>query len=115
VGKRLCQAVETYFYYNTSVFKGQTWNEIRKSTGTPEKKPVLLNTDGFYWSWFFDLHGARQYSDGIPQSLSFTEINAWRALMDAPVEPHHIRLIRMMDGAYMKAFIKVQKEREANK
>ncbi len=115
MGKRLCQAVETWFYYNTPVLGGQTWNEVRVSHGATVKNPKLLNTDQKYWSWFFDLHGARAYSDGVPQAISFTEISAWRQLLSEPVAPHHVKLLRKMDTAFLAAILKVQKEREANK
>ena len=92
-----------------------TWNQFFEISGNDKVHPKLLNTDQKLWSWFFDLHGARLYSDGIPQSITFTELNAWRQVLDEPALPHHIKLLRKMDGSFMKSFIKVQKEREANK
>lgn len=120
MGKRLTEAVSQYFKRNLPVFryKGQnrylSWNEVDIEHGGEAKNPVIIHNDIIYWKWFFELHSARRYSGVIPQSISFADIQAWKDLTNKPVEPHHIDLLRDMDGAFMGAHTDVKRQRDDN-
>lgn len=51
-------------------------------------------------SWFYQLSDTRSYSDGMPQPITFTEIEAWSRLSRTRLKPHHIEALTMLDAAY---------------
>ena len=68
------------------------------------EKPDELNVPdcpdflAYLWGWFVDLSGARQYTDqGQPLPLSYTEIMAWRDLMEVDASPSEIKTLKQLD------------------
>ena len=48
-----------------------------------------------------ELHETRRWhAGGLPEPISYTEIDAYVALTRTPLEPHQVRIIRAMDRAW---------------
>lgn len=66
--------------------------------GGPLRLPAGM---GDLWSMFMDLHQTRGLSESGPQPITFAEIDAYARLHRWPLAPHHIALIRALDGAWL--------------
>lgn len=68
-----------------------------------KKPPVIPAGGALLWQWFVALSNTRADGMNGPQPISFLEISAWRSLMNMPVEPRHVVILRAMDNAYLAA------------
>lgn len=64
-----------------------------------------LTAEGeFVTGWFWELHAARGYSGfGAPEPLRYVEIEAWARLTRIKITVWALRLLRLVDGIYMRA------------
>lgn len=71
---------------------------VRKRSAVPEYGRIFVDA----WN---DLDATRQWhTSGAPIAISYAEISAYSELMNMPFEPHHVRIIRAMDQAYVANF-----------
>lgn len=56
------------------------------------------------WRVFIRLSEARAYSPIGPNPISFSEIDAWCRLMNVPLQPHHVSILRAMDVVWIDQF-----------
>ena len=76
---------------------------LRRYLAAPDSVP--LPADGaLLWRAFFDLDSARSYHANGPNPIPFTEIRAYCDLMNLPLEPHHVAVIREMDGVVLEHY-----------
>lgn len=54
------------------------------------------------WAFFIEISETRTYHAGGPNPISHAEIDAWARLNRWPLEPHHVAILREMDGAFLK-------------
>ncbi|TDK38611.1 hypothetical protein E2F50_00145 [Rhizobium deserti] len=66
------------------------------------KRPALPAGGDILWTWFSDLHAARRYGMNGPDPLAFSDIRAYFELYRIPAEPHHVSILRAMDGTYLE-------------
>jgi len=53
--------------------------------------------------WFWELHAGRGASGfGAPEPLRYTEIEAWARLTGVDLDPWGLRLLKMLDGIYLR-------------
>jgi hypothetical protein len=70
----------------------------------PFPKPDVPELGRHVWDWFFELHRAREYTDGHPKSISFAELKAWAELSGHAPTPENIKLLRLMDGQFLATY-----------
>jgi hypothetical protein len=54
---------------------------------------------------FMRISHARSWSAHAPNPISFCEIEAWSRLMNVPLRPIDVAIIRSMDSAFIDAWI----------
>mgnify|MGYP000383299584 CR=1 FL=1 len=69
-----------------------------------DREPRLPAGSAILWRAFADLSRARAWSSLGPNPISFSEIEAWCRLNRTPFAPHHVEIIRAMDGAFLDHF-----------
>jgi len=86
--------------------------QIEKSTGvapeglkTSEFPPAAAHVLG----WFWELNACRGSNGFGANPISYSEISAWASLTGHIMRPAEVRLLRVIDGAYLS----VMNEREA--
>jgi hypothetical protein len=57
----------------------------------------------FIWRWFVELSGTRYHSMGAYLPIQYAEIDAWSRLHGIALKAWHIRAIRAMDSAFLRA------------
>ena len=65
----------------------------------PTDFPVLLTP---IWSAFVALHAARTAGFSGPNPITYSEIYAWKALTESPLNSWEIEVIKEIDTRYMK-------------
>ena len=53
------------------------------------------------WSMFSDLNVSRSYNGPSPQPISHAEIEAWARLNRWSLEPHHVAILKALDGVWL--------------
>jgi hypothetical protein len=88
---------------------------LREHLATSE--PMRLPAGGAtLWRAFLDLDSSRSYHANGPNPIPYTEIRAYCALMNLPLEPHHVAVIRDMDDEVLIHYGKKLKQAvEANR
>lgn len=54
------------------------------------------------WQWFADLCATRSHDGGVPRPISYAEIEAYGRLTGWPMAWRHIRLISILDRAWLR-------------
>ncbi|WP_406736984.1 hypothetical protein [Thioclava sp. GXIMD4215] len=73
----------------------QAVRDGRKGKGrVPEAGAII-------WEAFIALSMRRAHDQGIPNPISFTEIDAYCRVMRWPMEPHHVDMLLAMDDAWL--------------
>jgi hypothetical protein len=76
------------------------YNKVWESSGV---KPYQLEKftvpyPVFYlWEWFIELHNARQYGMEGALAITYTEIKAWKDLMEYDPTSQDIQIIKRLD------------------
>lgn len=66
---------------------------------------LLLPAGGdLLWRWFTDPSGSRTWGMAGPGPITLGEIEAYRRLTGWPIEERHVRILRAMDGAFLRHF-----------
>ena len=60
--------------------------------------------------WFLDLHQARTFHAAGPNPISHSEILAYARLMQWPIEPRHVAVLRAMDRTYLDCQFQTKSE-----
>ncbi|NTI41610.1 phage tail assembly chaperone [Rhizobium rhizogenes] len=66
------------------------------------KAPRLPAGGAMLWRWFLDLNSTRSYHFGGPNSIAYSEIEAYGRLHHIALQEHHIGVLRAMDEAYLE-------------
>lgn len=53
------------------------------------------------WNAFQRLSAGRTYHAAGPNPIQFCEIEAFRRLMNLPLAPHHVEILRAMDATWL--------------
>lgn len=61
----------------------------------------VAEPDRLLWHWFADLSRTRTYHAAGPHPISYAEIEAYARLMQWPLEPRHVALIRELDAVWI--------------
>ena len=65
--------------------------------------PLNLPAGGeLLWRWFVDLSRARTYHTGGPNPISYQEIGWYARAMRLPIAPHHVRILKDLDDAFIE-------------
>ena len=88
---------------------------LREHLATSE--PMRLPAGGAtLWRAFLDLDTSRSYHANGPNPIPFAEIRAYCDLMNLPLEPHHVAVLRAMDDEVLVHYQKKLKQAvEANR
>lgn len=54
------------------------------------------------WNIFTKLSATRTYHMSGPNPISYTEIHAFSILTGCPLQPHHVKIIRALDDAWLE-------------
>ena len=87
---------------------------VERQTGlTPEQLiPVPFpETLEFIWRDFLELNDARTSNGYSLNPLSYTEIDAWKRLMNKTVTAQEIIIIKQLDGVFLTHYQKQQAEK----
>jgi hypothetical protein len=68
----------------------------------------------YLWDWFLQLNSGRQNNGMGTSPLAYSEILAWSMLMQKPISPFEVLVIKRLDGIYMDFAAKAQ-EKETKK
>lgn len=56
------------------------------------------------WDAFLRLSAARSYHQFGANPISYAEVEAYTRLMNLPLQPHHVLIIRAMDAVFLEHF-----------
>lgn len=65
------------------------------------------------WQAFAALSDARRWSDGMPDPLQASEVEAWARLTGAALPRHHVQIIAALDAAWLEWMRTPEAERVA--
>jgi len=72
------------------------------STPITELEPVECHICIQYiWGWFCELSGGRNYADGHPMPLSYSEIESWANLTKTEPTAWEIGVIKQIDRVFL--------------
>lgn len=69
----------------------------------------------YLWNWFWELHSGRSYGMGGALPLSWADIRAWCRLFCLELSFWEIRILKLMDSAYLSEVNKEKPKPKARK
>lgn len=76
-----------------------------------DQLPRLPEAGDYLWDWFMQLHRARGSSGFAPNTISWTEIDAWARRRRLELDRWEADALRELDAAYMEESARAQGER----
>jgi hypothetical protein len=67
-------------------------------------RPIVPAGGELLWRWFSDLSAVRTWGIAGPDPIGFDAIEAYRRLTRWPIEERHVRVLRAMDGVFVRHF-----------
>jgi hypothetical protein len=71
-----------------------------------EEPPELPDEVAYLWQFWLELHAGRSSGGFGVNPLSYSDIQAWSALTDEPLDPWEVRALRAVDTVYLVSFVK---------
>jgi hypothetical protein len=65
-------------------------------------EPPFPDRTAHIWQAFVDLHSGRSYSANGPNPLTWSDMQAWAALMGLDLKEWEIRVIKALDGVWLQ-------------
>ena len=65
--------------------------------------PELPRLGAHIWDWFIELHQARGGGGMGPSPITYGDIVHWSYLTRAKPEPWEVKVLRLIDGAFMQS------------
>lgn len=75
-----------------------------------DNAPQLPYATEHIWGWFSELHQARTGSGFAPNPITYEAIYAWSQLSGAIPTPWEVSVIKAIDAAYLKTYVKKRKQ-----